>query len=53
MNFPEFVNPCPSSTVSKRREIKEMLERLYRGNKKIKGNIFRSMSHVREDYLLK
>lgn len=53
MGFPEFVNPCPSAGVSKRREIKEMLKRLYRSNKKIKGNIFRSMSHVREDYLLK
>ena len=53
MDFPEFFNPCPSAGVSKRREIKEMLDRLYRSNKKIKGNIFRSMSHVREDYLLK
>ena len=53
MGFPEFTNPCPSAGVSKRREVKEMLEKLYQSNKKIKGNIFRSMSHVREDYLLK
>ena len=53
MGFPEFVNPCPSAEVSKRREVKEMLNKLYRSNKKIRGNIFRSMRHVREDYLLK
>ena len=52
MDFPEYVNPCPSDGVSKRREVKEMLQGLYRSNKKIKGNIFRSMSNVREDYLL-
>ncbi len=53
MDFPEFVNPCPTAGESKRHEVKEMLKKLYRSNKKIKGNIFRSMSHVREDYLLK
>ncbi len=51
--FPDFVNPCPSAGNSKRQEIKTLLHRLYRGNRKIKGNIFRSMSHVNEDYLLK
>ncbi len=33
-------------------EIKRMLRRLYQKNGKIKGNIFRSMSHVKLDYLL-
>jgi tRNA 2-thiocytidine biosynthesis protein TtcA len=51
--FPDFINPCPTSTTSKRREIKLMLKQLYRSNKKIKGNIFRSMSHVKSEYLLK
>jgi len=51
--FPEFVNPCPSATNSKRRQIKVLLNDLYRSNNKIKGNIFRAMSHVRMDYLLK
>ncbi|OQY07352.1 MAG: tRNA 2-thiocytidine(32) synthetase TtcA [Desulfobacteraceae bacterium 4572_123] len=51
--FPDFVNPCPSAGNSKRQEIKTLLHRLYRGNRKIKGNIFRSMSHVNADYLLK
>ena len=52
-NFPEFVNPCPSADNSKRQEIKAVLKGLYRTNNKIKGNIFRAMSHVKPDYLLK
>ena len=51
--FPEFINPCPTSTTSKRGEIKHILKQLYRSNNKIKGNIFRSMSHVKSEYLLK
>ena len=51
--FPTFENPCPSSKTSRRREIKHLLNALYRSNKKIKGNIFRAMSHVRPEYLLK
>jgi tRNA 2-thiocytidine biosynthesis protein TtcA len=50
--FPEFVNPCPSAAVSRRQAVKEMLGRFYRGNKKIKGNIFRAMHNVNNDYLL-
>lgn len=52
-NFPEFVNPCPSANNSKRQEIKDTLKRLYKTNSKIKGNIFRAMSRVNLDYLLK
>lgn len=51
--FPEFINPCPTAKVSKRQEIKTMLQQLYRTNKKIKGNIFRALSHVKTEYLLK
>ena len=51
--FPEFVNACPSAKRSKRQEIKVVLNQLYRSNKKIKGNIFRAMSHVKLEYLLK
>jgi tRNA 2-thiocytidine biosynthesis protein TtcA len=53
MNYPDFDNPCPSAKVSKRREIKMMLKQLYKRNKKVKGNIFRAMSHVKSEYLLK
>jgi tRNA 2-thiocytidine biosynthesis protein TtcA len=52
-HFPEFINPCPSAGQSKRAEIKALLKNLYKTNRKIKGNIFRSMSHVRSEYLLK
>ena len=51
--FPGFVNPCPSANHSKRQEIKTLLKQLYRSNQKIKGNIFRAMSRVKLDYLLK
>jgi tRNA 2-thiocytidine biosynthesis protein TtcA len=51
--FPEFINPCPAAKISKRQEIKTLLNSLYRKNKKVKGNIFRSMSHVKSEYLLK
>jgi tRNA 2-thiocytidine biosynthesis protein TtcA len=50
--FPEFINPCPSAGNSKRQEVKNLLQQLYRANKKVKGNIFRAMSHVKTDYLL-
>jgi tRNA 2-thiocytidine biosynthesis protein TtcA len=52
MNFPRFVNPCPSSNASKRQEIKSLLHQLYRSNRKIKGNLFRALGNVRTDYLL-
>ncbi len=51
--FPDFENPCPTTRTSKRREIKNLLNQLYRSNKKVKGNIFRAMSHVKPDYFLK
>lgn len=52
VNFPMFTNPCPSAATSKRQEIKLLLQQLYQSNRKIKGNIFRAMSHVKPDYLL-
>jgi tRNA 2-thiocytidine biosynthesis protein TtcA len=51
--FPCYTNPCPSAGATKRSEIKTMLKGLYRTNRKIKGNIYRAMSHVKMDYLLK
>jgi len=50
--FPVFINPCPTSETSKRREIKAFLQQLYRGNRKVKGNIFRAMQNVNPAYLL-
>ena len=51
--FRRFTNPCPSAGSTKRSEIKAMLDRLYQTNHKTKGNIYRAMSHVKMDYLLK
>ncbi|MCW7753055.1 tRNA 2-thiocytidine(32) synthetase TtcA [Desulfobotulus sp. H1] len=50
--FPVFSNPCPSAAHSKRRQIKGFLETLYRQDKKIKNNVFRSMGNVRMEYML-
>ena len=50
---PDFINPCPSAKISKRQEIKRLLQQLYTSNRKVKGNIFRAMSNVKTDYLLK
>lgn len=52
-NCPIFLNPCPSANTSKRKEIKKMLKQLYCSNKKVKGNIFRAMHHVKMDYMPK
>ena len=50
-DFPRYVNPCPSSTGSKRREVKDLLNRLYENNPKVRGNLFRAIRHVNPDYL--
>jgi tRNA 2-thiocytidine biosynthesis protein TtcA len=49
--FPELPNPCPSAGRSSRQGIKEILNGLYAGNRKIKGNIFHALSHCRPEYL--
>ena len=51
--FPRFENPCPSAGNSKRRQIRDWLQQQYRTNRKIRGNIFRALHNVRQDYLLK
>jgi tRNA 2-thiocytidine biosynthesis protein TtcA len=43
---------CPSSGHTKRREVKDLIEALERKNRKVKGNIFRSLSNVKLDYML-
>ena len=52
-SLPKFENPCPTAKTSKRQEIRSLLNQLYRSNRKIKGNIFRAMGHVKTEYLLK
>jgi tRNA 2-thiocytidine biosynthesis protein TtcA len=52
-HLPVVQNPCPSATRSRRAGVKALLGDLYRQNRKVKGNIFRAMRHVRPEYLLK
>ena len=52
MGWEEVGSGCPTSGFSKREEIKGMLNQLYRGNRKVKGNIFRALHSVRTEYLL-
>jgi tRNA 2-thiocytidine biosynthesis protein TtcA len=51
-HLPVSVNLCPSANLSRRSEIRGLLQQLYRSNRKIKGNIFRAMRHVKPEYLL-
>ncbi|MBW1981417.1 MAG: tRNA 2-thiocytidine(32) synthetase TtcA [Deltaproteobacteria bacterium] len=49
--FPAAPNPCPSKNSGKRQEIREILKRLYRQNRKIRGNIFHALHNVTLEYL--
>jgi len=51
VGLPEFKNNCPSANKTKRTEIRHMLEDLYKHNKNIKGNIFRSLRNIVPEYL--
>ena len=42
---------CPTAGSSKREEVRGILQRLYRSNRKIKGNIFHALQNVRLEYL--
>ena len=51
MKLPIIKSCCPSNGNTKREEIKKMLKTFYRGNKKIKGNIFHAMQNIKTDYM--
>ena len=51
LGFPVTVNPCPSKNTGKRQEIREILQGLYRKNRKIRGNILSAMHNVNMEYL--
>jgi tRNA 2-thiocytidine biosynthesis protein TtcA len=42
---------CPSSGRTKRKEVKDLIEGLQKKNHRVKGNIFRSISNIKPDYL--
>jgi len=50
-NIPVIENGCPTSTISRRVYIKRLLDDMERDNKDVRDNIFKSMSHVKMDYL--
>lgn len=50
--FPVVKDGCPTAKVSKRRYIKKLLDELEKENKDIRENIFKSMRHVKTDYLM-
>lgn len=52
MDWPEIDLGCPTMGYSKREDIKNMLNRFYRSNRKIKGNIFHALQNVKPEYLL-
>jgi tRNA 2-thiocytidine biosynthesis protein TtcA len=51
--FPEIENRCPTAKGSKRMYIKNLLDDLEKDNKDIRENIFKAMSCVKLEYLLK
>ena len=51
--LPVIKNMCPSENTSKRRYIKNLLDELEKDNKDVRDNIFKSMSNVKLEYLLK
>ncbi|NLD39184.1 MAG: tRNA 2-thiocytidine(32) synthetase TtcA [Desulfatiglans sp.] len=52
IELPVLENCCPTSGRSKREEIKNMLNTIYKTNRKIKGNIFHALQNVKKEYLL-
>jgi tRNA 2-thiocytidine biosynthesis protein TtcA len=52
MGLPFGPSGCPSSGRTKRKEVKELIETLGKKNRKVKGNIFRSLFNIKLDYLL-
>ena len=50
-NFPLFDNKCPSENNSKRLVVKNILKQLEKDHRIVKENVFKSLKHVRNEYL--
>jgi tRNA 2-thiocytidine biosynthesis protein TtcA len=50
--LPVLDNPCPTAQNSKRRYIKDLIKKLEADHRGLKENIFKSMKHVKPDYLV-
>jgi len=53
LRLPTFKNPCPSADKTKRKEIKDLLEEIYREHPRARGTILKALSNVRQEYLLR
>ena len=51
MEWPIIDLGCPTSGVSKREDIRKMLNGFYKTSRKIKGNIFNALQNVKAEYL--
>jgi tRNA 2-thiocytidine biosynthesis protein TtcA len=51
--LPTVPNPCPTSGSTKRQYIKELIRKLDKDHRGVKENIFKSMYHVKPDYMLR
>ncbi len=49
--FPVIANLCPTDLVSKRRYIRELLDRLEQDKPEIRENIWKAMGHVKNEYI--
>ena len=49
--FPSIENGCPTSRMSRRRYVKDLLGELEKENPRIRENIWKAMAHVKPDYL--
>jgi tRNA 2-thiocytidine biosynthesis protein TtcA len=52
LQLPVIASECPNSKTTKRQLLKGIITELKKHNKNVKKNIFRSLQHIREDYLL-
>jgi tRNA 2-thiocytidine biosynthesis protein TtcA len=50
--LPVIANPCPTANRTKRKYIKELIQKLDQDHRGVKENIFKAMMHVKPDYLL-
>ena len=51
-DLPVMDSGCPSAGSTRRSAVRKILDDLNRANRKVKGNVFRSLSNWRSDYLL-
>ncbi len=51
--FPEEIRRCPHGDMTKRNDVRNLIEQMEKLNKDAKNSIFSSMSHIHEEYLTK